>query len=95
MKITKVGAVLLIIALGIIVVPILFHMEDKGTIILGMLLAVIAMIVDNRIQARRSDAHEPEGTAPSERSAPHPKASGRERSDPIQNSIPNESGFWT
>lgn len=53
MKITKTGAVLLVIAVGVIVVPFLFHMEDKGTVILGLLLAVIAMIVDNRIQARR------------------------------------------
>ncbi|MEW6027734.1 MAG: hypothetical protein AB1599_10650 [Planctomycetota bacterium] len=53
MKITKVGAVLLIIALSIIVVPFLFHMEDKGTVILGLLLVVTAMIVDNRIQSRR------------------------------------------
>jgi len=52
MKISKVGVVLIIIALAVIIVPIFLGGVDKGSV-LGLLLLVIAMIVDNRILARR------------------------------------------
>jgi hypothetical protein len=52
MKISKVGAVLIIIALAVIIVPIFRGGIDKG-LALGLFLLVIAMIVDNRILARR------------------------------------------
>jgi len=53
MKISKVGVILILIALAIIIVPIFFDSASKGSFIFGLLLMVMAMIIDNRILARQ------------------------------------------